>query len=186
MQKQLLSAALPPLPCSGSGYPRPYGPNRRRSWSNSGKTTRVGVYGTINKECTSGPLPIIRVTEPPQHGRLVVIRAKVRISGGGGCPVTELPGLIARYQSRPDFSGADKFTIVIKRPDVEAISTQTIILNVTPANQPTNVIQPPASQMPNNNPPAAPNVPNDNTDEGTESSGRPNDVDVDAPEEIPH
>src|SRR5215203_955810 len=71
----------------------------------AGKTALVGVYGTINRDCTAGPLPIIRVTEPPQHGRFVVIKGKVRISGGGGCPITKVPGLIARYQSRPNFSG---------------------------------------------------------------------------------
>ena len=183
------SSAQPTLdrPVSGSQGSRTV---ERTVAVDSGKSARVGVYTNIKKDCTSGPLPIVRLTDPPHDGRLVVKRAKVRVTGGGACPVAEVPGLIARYQSRPGFSGADKVTIEIKKPDDEAISSQTITIDVKPAIQtrssgttnvtPTaaprapNVNEPPAAapSTSNSNQPAVPNVPNENAEVPENSSNR--------------
>jgi hypothetical protein len=34
----------------------------------AGKPHRLGAYGNVTKDCTSGPLPTIRVVTPPKHG----------------------------------------------------------------------------------------------------------------------
>ena len=99
----------------------------------SGKTARVGAYANVKKDCTSGPLPVIRLTGPPQEGRFVVKRARIRISKADTCLSAEVPGLVALYRSRPGFSGADKITIEIKIPDGETRS-QTITINVKPVS----------------------------------------------------
>ena len=148
MVKQLLGAALlmllcwpyPPLsaqptlepPVSGGAQSSHTG--KRTIVVELGKTARVGVYANIKKDCTSGPLPLIRLTEAPHDGRFVVKRAKVRVANAGTCLSLEVPGLVAFYQSRPGFSGSDKLTIEIKRPDEEAIRSQTITIDVKPAS----------------------------------------------------
>jgi hypothetical protein len=38
----------------------------------AGKSERLGVYGNVQKDCTSGPLPTVRVVTPPKHGELSV------------------------------------------------------------------------------------------------------------------
>jgi hypothetical protein len=94
--------------------------------------------------------------------------------------------LVARYQSRPGFSGADKVTIEIKRPDDEAMSSQTITIDVklaiqtrrsgttnvnpTAAPQSPNVIPTAAPNTSNLNQTVVPNVPNENTAEVPENS----------------
>ena len=79
-------------------------------------------------------MPIVRVTGQPRDGRLTVKQSKVRVSAGGGCPAAEVPGLIARYQSRPGFSGEDKVTIQIETPGDETIS-QAITIDVKPTSR---------------------------------------------------
>ena len=41
------------------------------------KDIRVGVYVNVQPDCSSGPLPTIRLTDPPTNGRVVVKRAKI-------------------------------------------------------------------------------------------------------------
>ncbi len=43
----------------------------------TGKDIRVGVYVNVQPDCTSGPLPTIRLVEPPAHGKLTVKKGNV-------------------------------------------------------------------------------------------------------------
>jgi hypothetical protein len=45
--------------------------------SKAGKDVRVGVYVNVQDDCTSGPLPTIRLSTPAAHGRVTVKKAKV-------------------------------------------------------------------------------------------------------------
>jgi len=38
---------------------------------------RVGVYVNVRPDCTSGPLPSIQLTSPPENGKVTVKKAKV-------------------------------------------------------------------------------------------------------------
>ena len=38
----------------------------------SGKPLRLGAYAGLNKDCSPGPLPEIRVTQNPKHGAFVM------------------------------------------------------------------------------------------------------------------
>src|SRR5262249_10924693 len=38
---------------------------------------RVGVYVNVRPDCTSGPLPSIQLTSPPENGKVTVKKARV-------------------------------------------------------------------------------------------------------------
>ena len=44
-----------------------------------GKAERLGVYGNVQKDCTSGPLPTVRVVTPPKHGELNVRSGTLKV-----------------------------------------------------------------------------------------------------------
>jgi hypothetical protein len=97
----------------------------------SGKPDRVGVYVNIKPDCTSGPLPVLRVAEPPHNGQIVVELVNIRITNVGSCLGTEAPGFIASYESQPGFQGDDKVIIEIKFPDRgNAARLETITISV--------------------------------------------------------
>ena len=42
----------------------------------SGESARIGIYVNVKPDCTSGPLPEIRIVTPPAHGVVRVRRGK--------------------------------------------------------------------------------------------------------------
>ena len=53
----------------------------------SNKNTQIGVYLNVLPDCTSGPLPTIRLVNPPTAGKVVVgDRAGERRGARGGGP----------------------------------------------------------------------------------------------------
>jgi hypothetical protein len=82
----------------------------------SGKPIQVGIYLNVRPDCTGGPLPTIRLTGPPQHGKIMVKKAKVSATNVKQCLALEVPGYVAFYQSRPNFAGVDALTLEVKFP----------------------------------------------------------------------
>lgn len=80
------------------------------------KDTRIGVYLNVQPDCTSGPLPTIRLATPPTSGKVVVKSAKVKATNYKACLALEVPGYVAFYRSPPDFLGNDVLTIEVKYP----------------------------------------------------------------------
>ena len=81
------------------------------------KDVRVGVYVNVQPDCSSGPLPTIRLTDPPTNGRVVVKRAKIGATNYKQCLSLQVPGLVALYRSRPGFSGSDTLSLEVKFPN---------------------------------------------------------------------
>ena len=77
---------------------------------------RVGVYVNVLPDCTSGPLPSIQLTSPPENGKITVKEAKVKATNYKQCLALEVPAFIAFYRSRPDFAGVDVLTLEVKFP----------------------------------------------------------------------
>ena len=88
----------------------------RTAQGQSGKDVRVGVYLNVQDNCTSGPLPTIRLSTPPAHGRVTVKKAKVNATNFKQCLALEVPGYVAFYKSKPDFTGNDVFILEVKFP----------------------------------------------------------------------
>jgi hypothetical protein len=78
---------------------------------------RVGVYVNIRPDCTSGPLPSIQLTSPPENGKVTVKKAKVSATNYKQCLALQVPGFVAFYRSRADFVGVDVLTLEVRSPD---------------------------------------------------------------------
>ena len=80
------------------------------------KDIQVGVYLNVQPDCTSGTLPAIRLVRPPTNGAVSIKRGKVSATNYKQCLALEVPGFIAFYRSKPDFSGIDILTIDVRYP----------------------------------------------------------------------
>src|SRR6266436_6529256 len=78
---------------------------------------RVGVYINVRPDCTSGPLPSIQLTSPPENGKVTVKKAKVTATNYKQCLALEVPAFVALYRSRADFVGIDVLTLEVKFSD---------------------------------------------------------------------
>jgi hypothetical protein len=78
------------------------------------KVTQIGVYLNVLPDCTSGPLPTIRLVSPPTAGKVVVKTAKAKGTNYKACLALEVPAYVAFYKSSPNFLGDDVLTIEVK------------------------------------------------------------------------
>ena len=78
-----------------------------------GRDVRVGIYTSIRPDCTSGPLPAIRLASAPAHGAVTVKRATLKATNIKQCLAIDVPAFVAYYHSAPDFSGADEFLLEV-------------------------------------------------------------------------
>ena len=92
------------------------------------KDTRIGVYLNVLADCTSGPLPTIRLVSPPTAGKVVVRTAKAKATNYKACLALEVPAYVAFYKSPPEFLGDDVLTIEIKyaggRTEIQKITVK--------------------------------------------------------------
>ena len=77
------------------------------------KDIQVGVYINVLQNCTSGPLPGIRLVSPPTHGKVVVKKGQLNGTNYKQCLALEVPGYVATYRSAPGFSGIDAMMIEV-------------------------------------------------------------------------
>jgi hypothetical protein len=62
------------------------------------------------------PLPAIRLSSAPAHGKVTVKKAKIDATNFKECLALEVPGYVAFYKSQADFSGSDVFVLEVKFP----------------------------------------------------------------------
>lgn len=79
----------------------------------AGRDVRVGIYTNIRQDCTSGPLPAIRLVVPPAHGSVTVKRGTLKATNFKQCLATEVPAFVAFYRATGGFNGADEFELEI-------------------------------------------------------------------------
>nr|WP_234681409.1 hypothetical protein [Bradyrhizobium sp. Oc8] len=89
-------------------------PVERTIKSLANKDTRIGVFINVLPDCTSGPLPTIRLVNAPASGKVTVKPAKVKATNYKACLALEVPAYVAFYRSQPDFIGDDLVTIEVK------------------------------------------------------------------------
>ena len=94
------------------------------------KETQVGVYLNVLPDCTSGPLPTIRLVSPPSSGKVVVKTAKIKATNYKACLALEVPAYVAFYKSPPNFFGDDVLTIEVKyqsgRTEIQKITVKVV------------------------------------------------------------
>src|SRR6266404_9835062 len=94
------------------------------------KDTQIGVYLNVLPDCTSGPLPTIRLATPPASGKVIVKTAKVKATNYKACLALEVPAYVAFYKSPPEFLGDDVLTIEVSYPGGRT-EIQKITVNVS-------------------------------------------------------
>lgn len=108
----------------------------------SGKPVRLGLYPAMHRDCSPGPLPEVRIVQPPANGIFRVQRAKGKVNAAGRCPAgTEISVQIAIYQSNPNFVGNDMVTYEMSAEGIKHSFT----VNVTVAPQSAPQKKPPNS-----------------------------------------
>jgi hypothetical protein len=99
----------------------------------AGRDIRVLVLTNVRPDCTSGPLPTVRLVGAPANGKISVRRVRLNATNLKQCLSLEIPALVAFYRSAPEFEGNDSVTVEI-RPDEGAPEMRRIIINVTKAD----------------------------------------------------
>jgi hypothetical protein len=77
----------------------------------SNANINAGIFASIRRDCTAGPLPVVRLLSPPAHGKVTVKQGRLRATNMKQCLGMELPAFVAIYRSVPDFIGQDNFTL---------------------------------------------------------------------------
>ena len=96
------------------------------------KDTQIGLYVNVLADCSSGPLPTIRLVSPPNSGKVVVRAVKVKLTNYKACLALEVPAYVAFYKSAPEFLGNDVLVIEVRYQEGRT-EIQKITVNVSGA-----------------------------------------------------
>jgi len=112
----------------------------RRTDVIAGKSHRLGVYGNVQKDCTSGPLPTIRVVARPKHGELNVRSGKLKAGRISRCPKLEATAQGIFYKANPTYQGADEVSYEIRSASgkVENHTVRIMVKEAAPADAKSN------------------------------------------------
>ena len=80
------------------------------------RDTQIGIYLNVLSDCSSGPLPTIRLVRPPAAGKVVVKSGKAKATNYKACLALEVPAYVAFYKAPPEFVGDDAMTLEVKYP----------------------------------------------------------------------
>jgi hypothetical protein len=101
----------------------------------AGKPHRLGVYGNVQKDCTSGPLPTVRVVTPPKHGELNVRSGKLKAGRITRCPKLEATAQGIFYKPSPTYKGTDEVSYEVKSASGK-VESHTVRITVKDAQAP--------------------------------------------------
>jgi hypothetical protein len=107
-----VAAAMLPWLAAFAAHAQPQGIERDIKAA-PGKDVRVAVYTDIRPDCTSGPLPAIRLAAAPAHGMVTVKRGTLKATNVKQCLATEVPAFVVFYRAADKFDGADAFDLEI-------------------------------------------------------------------------
>jgi uncharacterized membrane protein len=82
----------------------------------AGRDVRFGIYADVRPDCTSGPLPALKLVAAPAHGTVTVKRGTLKATNLKQCLATELPVFVGFYRSAAGFNGNDEFELEISYP----------------------------------------------------------------------
>ena len=102
------------------------------------KDIQIGVFVNIQPDCTSGPLPTIRLVELPAHGKVTVKKGNFNATNYKQCLALTVPAYVAFYRSEKDFLGNDSVLLEVRYPSGKQ-ELQHIVITVrgAGAGQPT-------------------------------------------------
>jgi len=97
----------------------PTSPQEQKQSYSAGETNkdiRIGVYLNIQSDCTSGPLPTIRLVEPPAHGKVTLKKANFSATNYKQCLALNVPAYVSFYRSERIFLGNDGVLLEVRDP----------------------------------------------------------------------
>jgi hypothetical protein len=97
----------------------------------SGQEIRLNVYMNINRDCSAGAPPEVRVITPPRNGALSIRSGKGRSPRVGKCENIEVPVRLVIYQSNRGYIGEDHVVYEVKKAD-STTEAQSVTIAVTP------------------------------------------------------
>jgi hypothetical protein len=102
----------------------------------AGKPHRLGVYGNVQKDCTSGPLPTVRIVTLPKHGELNVRSGKLKAGRISRCPKLEATAQGIFYKPSPAYKGAGEVSYEVKSASgkVESHTVRITVKEAAPAD----------------------------------------------------
>ena len=92
-----------------------------------GQQARLGILGTVKRDCTAGAAPEVNVVTPPKQGTLAVRDGKAKAGTIKRCPNLEAAIRGVFYQANAGTTGTDEAVYEIKRADG---STQTVTVRI--------------------------------------------------------
>ena len=95
----------------------------------SGKSVRLVIVPNLKKDCSTGPMPEIRVNGAPKNGSLITKVGKLKTPAKFRCPNKEAAVQAVFYQSKDGFTGSYEVTVDVKDSDGN-VQTQTIKITV--------------------------------------------------------
>lgn len=106
----------------------------------AGNSHRLGVYGNVQKDCRSGPLPTVRVVTLPKHGELNVRSGKLKAGRISRCPKLEATAQRVFYKPNSNYKGADEVSCEVKSANgkVESHTVRITVKEATPADAKAN------------------------------------------------
>ena len=102
----------------------------------AGESERLGVYGNVQKDCTPGPLPTVRVVTPPKHGELNVRGGTLKVGRITHCPKLAPTAQGIFYKANPNYKGPDEVSYEVKSASgkVEAHTVRITVKDTSPAD----------------------------------------------------
>lgn len=94
----------------------------------SGKAARLAIVPNLKKDCTSGPMPEIRVSGAPKNGSLITKVGKIKTPASYRCPNKEAAVQGVFYESKAGYTGADEVVVDVKDSDGQI---QTLTIKIT-------------------------------------------------------
>ncbi|KQP33882.1 4-aminobutyrate aminotransferase [Methylobacterium sp. Leaf104] len=95
----------------------------------TGKSVRLAIVPNLKKDCSTGPMPEIRVSGAPKNGSLITKVGKIKTPAKYRCPGKEAAVQAVFYQSKDGFTGSDEVTVDVKDSDGN-VQTQNIKITV--------------------------------------------------------
>src|SRR5215218_6033430 len=99
--------------------------------ASSGVQVRINAHFNLNRDCSPGAAPEVRVITPPKNGTLSIRIGNARAPQFRECRNVDAPARIVFYQSNPGYSGEDKVAYELKKAD-GMTEIQNITISVTP------------------------------------------------------
>ncbi|CAO4165317.1 MULTISPECIES: hypothetical protein [Methylorubrum] len=85
----------------------------------AGKQARLVIVPNLKKDCSTGPMPEIKVTTPPKSGSLITKAGKLKTPAKYRCPNKDAEVQAIFYQPNSGYTGPDGVVVEIKNSDGE-------------------------------------------------------------------